>query len=89
MRGLGIEVLYLASAVLFILGLRGLSSPASARRGMFMAEIGMLLAIIGTLASGGFEGNGLVVIAVAIVIGSVIGAPMALIMPMTAVLGPP
>ena len=30
MRGLGIEVLYLASAVLFILGLRGLSSPATA-----------------------------------------------------------
>ena len=49
MQGLGIEVLYLASAVLFILGLRGLSSPNSARRGMFLAEIGMLLAIIGTL----------------------------------------
>ena len=49
MQALGIEILYLASAVLFILGLRGLSSPATARRGMFFAEIGMLLAIIGTL----------------------------------------
>ena len=40
---------YILSAALFILGLKGLSSPKSARSGMFLAEIGMLLAIIGTL----------------------------------------
>jgi len=40
---------YLAAAVLFVLGLRSLSSPATARRGMFLAEIGMALAVVGTL----------------------------------------
>jgi NAD(P) transhydrogenase subunit beta len=44
-----VEVAYLTSAVLFILGLKFLSSPETARRGMFLAEIGMLMAIVGTL----------------------------------------
>ena len=38
------EWAYLAAAVLFVLGLRSLSSPGTARRGMFLAEIGMALA---------------------------------------------
>ncbi len=46
------EIIYLIASVLFILGLKGLSHPESARRGMHMAEVGMLMAIIGTLASG-------------------------------------
>ena len=37
------------SAVLFVLGLKGLSSPKWARKGMFLAEFGMLVAIVGTL----------------------------------------
>src|SRR5262249_11709747 len=41
--------LYIVSAVLFILGLKGLSSPRWARQGMFLAEFGMLVAIVGTL----------------------------------------
>ena len=44
-----IEATYLVASVLFILGLKGLSSPESARRGMQLAEIGMLAAIVGTL----------------------------------------
>jgi proton-translocating NAD(P)+ transhydrogenase subunit beta len=40
---------YIVSAVLFILGLKGLSSPKWARRGMFLAEFGMLMALVGTL----------------------------------------
>ena len=36
-----IQAAYLAASVLFILGLKGLSSPAKARRGMFQAELGM------------------------------------------------
>ena len=40
---------YIVSAVLFILGLKGLSSPKWARLGMFLAEFGMLLAVVGTL----------------------------------------
>ena len=37
------------ASILFILGLRGLSHPETARRGMHLAEFGMLMAIIGTL----------------------------------------
>ena len=37
------------ASILFILGLRGLSHPESARRGMHLAEFGMLMAIVGTL----------------------------------------
>ena len=44
-----IEFSYLAASVLFVLGMKGLSHPDSARRGMKMAEVGMLLAIVGTL----------------------------------------
>ena len=42
-----IQVAYLTAAVLFILGLKGLASPATARRGMFYAEVGMVVAIVG------------------------------------------
>jgi NAD(P) transhydrogenase subunit beta len=40
---------YILSAALFVLGIKGLSSPRWARRGMWMAELGMLLAVVGTL----------------------------------------
>jgi NAD(P) transhydrogenase subunit beta len=40
---------YLVAAVLFILCLRGLSSPESARRGLVLGELGMLIAVVGTL----------------------------------------
>ena len=46
-------VLYLVSGVLFILALRGLSSPASSRRGNTFGMIGMTIAIITTLAVSG------------------------------------
>src|SRR5437773_9711574 len=51
-RGLGSETLkysYIVSAVMFILGLKGLSSPKRARRGMQLGARGMLLAVLGTL----------------------------------------
>ena len=44
-----IEFSYLLASILFILGLKGLSHPETAKRGMHMAEFGMMLAIIGTL----------------------------------------
>jgi NAD(P) transhydrogenase subunit beta len=44
-----VELSYFAAAVLFILGLKLLSDPRTARRGMFLAELGMLTAIVGTL----------------------------------------
>ena len=44
---------YLASSVLFILSLRGLSHPSTARRGNFLGILGMTIAIITTLANPG------------------------------------
>jgi len=44
-----LSLAYIVSAVLFILCLRGLSSPDGARRGLFLGEIGMLLAVVATL----------------------------------------
>ena len=76
------EIIYLIASVLFILGLKGLSHPESARRGMHMAEIGMLLAVVGTLVSGKIVTWEWIIAGV--VIGSAIGAAMAIFMPMTA-----
>jgi NAD/NADP transhydrogenase beta subunit len=44
-------VLYLVAGVLFILSLRGLSSPASSRQGNFLGMIGMAIAVATTLAA--------------------------------------
>src|SRR5580698_8660572 len=44
-----IQAAYLAASVFFILGLKGLTAPDKARRGMQLAAIGMLIAVIGTL----------------------------------------
>ena len=73
---------YLAAAVLFILGLKGLNAPTTARRGLALAEAGMLLAVIGTLLRGDIVQFQWILVGV--VIGSAIGAAMAIFMPMTA-----
>ena len=44
-----IEITYIVAAALFILSLKWLSSPSTARRGVLAGEVGMLLAIVGTL----------------------------------------
>ncbi|HEX4386773.1 MAG TPA: NAD(P)(+) transhydrogenase (Re/Si-specific) subunit beta [Myxococcales bacterium] len=44
-----VQLCYLAASILFILGLQGLGSPERARRGVLLAEIGMVLAVAGTL----------------------------------------
>ena len=49
MRTYFIELSYLLASVLFILGLKGMSHPETAKRGMHLAEFGMLMAIVGTL----------------------------------------
>jgi NAD(P) transhydrogenase subunit beta len=68
--------------VLFILGLKGLSSPETARRGNLLAAMGMLLAIVGTLFHKDIISYEWII--VGMVIGSAIGAAMAIFMPMTA-----
>src|SRR5579871_500647 len=77
-----IQAAYLAASVLFILGLRGLSSPTTARRGMFQAELGMLLAVVGTLLNYQIVRYEWIIVGLAV--GSAIGATMAIFVPMTA-----
>ena len=76
------EGTYLVASVLFVLALKGMSHPDTARRGMFLAEGGMLAAIIGTLI--GVHIVTWVWILSGLAIGSVIGAWMAIFVPMTA-----
>lgn len=72
---------YLISGVLFILALRGLSSPATSRRGNRFGMIGMLIAVATTLI---LHNTGLVEIGIAIAIGGVIGYVTAQRIAMTA-----
>jgi NAD(P) transhydrogenase subunit beta len=75
--------LYIVSAGLFILSLKWMNSPASARRGVFAGETGMLLAIVATLlANHIFNWEWILA---AFFIGTAVGIPIAYIMPMTAV----
>ena len=64
------SIAYLVSGILFILALRGLSSPTSSRRGNRFGMIGMLIAVATTLI---LHGTGLVEIGIAIAIGGAIG----------------
>jgi NAD(P) transhydrogenase subunit beta len=75
------EWLYIIAASLFVIGLKMLSSPATARRGNVVSAVGMLLAIVATLSKGGLS---FVWIAAGIVIGSAIGAVSAYRVKMTA-----
>jgi NAD(P) transhydrogenase subunit beta len=78
-----VHYIYIVSAALFILSLKWMNSPATARRGVFAGEIGMLMAVIGTLVAHDIF-NWQWILA-AFLIGSAIGIPIAYIMPMTAV----
>jgi NAD(P) transhydrogenase subunit beta len=69
-----IEVIYLIASVLFILSLKWMSSPTSARRGIWAGEVGMLLAICGTLLHHGIIDYRL--IAIALTLGTIIGVPL-------------
>jgi NAD(P) transhydrogenase subunit beta len=84
-RMTALRYLYILSAVCFVLGLKGLSSPKWARRGMFLAEFGMLVAIVGTLFHEDIHGWGYFWILLGLAIGSVVGGSMGLQIPMTAV----
>ena len=76
------EATYLLASILFVFALKRMSHPDTARRGMFLAEGGMLAAIIGTLV-----GTHIVTwtwIIAGLALGSIIGAWMAVSVPMTA-----
>jgi NAD(P) transhydrogenase subunit beta len=69
-----IEIVYLVASALFILSLRWMSSPSTARRGVRAGELGMLLAIAGTLLHHGIVDYKWIVIA--LVLGTGIGIPL-------------
>src|SRR5450432_4196095 len=69
-----IEITYLVATALFILSLKWMSSPSTARHGVWAGEIGMVLAIAGTLLNRGIVNYKLV--AIALVLGTIIGIPL-------------
>ncbi len=78
-----VHYIYIVSAALFILSLKWMNTPATARRGVFAGEIGMVMAICGTLvAQHVFNWQW---VFAAFLIGTAVGIPIAYIMPMTAV----
>src|SRR5271156_1064489 len=78
------SVLYLVAGVLFILALRGLSSPASSRQGNFFGMIGMAIAVATTLASHPpADAVAWLLVILGIAIGGGIGAVIARRVPMT------
>lgn len=76
------EATYLVASILFILALKGMSRPETARRGMFLAEAGMVAAIVGTLVGQHILTWGWII--AGLTLGSLIGAWMAVSVPMTA-----
>jgi len=77
-----IQLAYVAAAVCFILSLKGLSTPATAKRGNLYGMIGMALAVAATLATPELSAYGRV--GVAALAGAAIGALLATRVPMTA-----
>ena len=75
---------YLISGILFILALRGLSSPDTSRQGNYFGIAGMVIAIIVTFLSIGNFSTSLVYVLIFLVIGGLIGAFIAFKIPMTA-----
>ena len=75
---------YLVAAVLFVLALRGLSSPVTSRQGNRFGMVGMAIAVIATLAHTGMSGLGYGLIVLGIIIGGSIGTFIALRIQMTA-----
>ncbi len=85
-----LEFIYLLSALLFVVGLKMLSNPDSARRGNLWAGSGMIMAMVATLilhrdgAGNTIGGGNLLIILLAIAVGGVIGAVIARKIKMTA-----
>src|SRR3954452_9654352 len=77
-----INIAYLAAAICFIIGLKLLSSPATARRGNQIAAVGMAVALVGTLFMPGLQNIWLIIVGLAI--GAVLAAFAARTVKMTA-----
>lgn len=78
-----VQIAYFVASGLFILALMWMSSPKTARRGVRAGELGMLLAVAGTLIHHDVVSYDLILVAV--LVGTAVGVPMAFLMPMTAI----
>lgn len=76
-----IQLSYIVSAILFILGIRSLGSPVTARRGMNLAAFGMLIAVIGTLFIPEIVTYKWII--AGLVLGTALSLPISLWIPMT------
>ena len=77
-------IFYLVSGVLFILALRGLSSPETSRRGNLFGVLGMIIAITVTFLSAGNFSIGFIYVLIFLLAGGLVGAFIAYKIPMTA-----
>ncbi len=77
-------IFYLISGILFILALRGLSSPETSRQGNFFGILGMTIAIVVTIFSVGNFSSSIIYVLIVFIIGGSIGAFIAFKIPMTA-----
>ncbi len=77
-------IFYLVSGILFILALRGLSSPETSRQGNFFGIIGMVIAISVTFLTVGNFSTAIIYVFIFLIIGGAIGAFIAFKIPMTA-----
>ena len=75
---------YLISGILFILALRGLSSPETSRQGNYFGISGMAIAILVTFLSLGNFGLGFIYVLIFLTVGGLVGAFIAFKIPMTA-----
>ena len=82
---IAIALAYLLAAVLFILGLKQLSSPKGARNGNFTAAAGMVIALLATLPLLHFTSSGVTIIVIGVVIGTAVGSVGARMVKMTAI----
>ena len=77
-------IFYLVSGILFILALRGLSSPDTSRQGNYFGIAGMIIAIVVTFLSIGNFSSSLAYVIILLIVGGTIGAIIAFKIPMTA-----
>jgi H+-translocating NAD(P) transhydrogenase subunit beta len=61
-----IDIAYLISVILFVVGMKRMSHPESAKKGNFMATLAMILAILATFFTDGLQNKGLIIAAMAI-----------------------
>ena len=77
-------IFYLISGILFILALRGLSSPDTSRQGNYFGIIGMVIAIVVSILSIGSFSVSIIYVFIFLIVGGSIGAFIAFRIPMTA-----